>query len=719
MEDLNAAALDDVREWFKTYYGPQNAVLVVAGDVRPEDVKARVEKYFGDIPPGPPIPRHEAWIARRSGEQRQLLEDRVPQARIYKVWNGPAWGAQDGDDLDLAAAVLASGKTSRLWKRLVYDDQLATDVAAFNWTAEIGSRFIVQATARPGTELAKLEKALDEELARLLADGPTPDEVERLKTDALSGFVRGLERIGGFGGKSDVLAEHTVYGGRPDAWQDAFARTKAATAASVGGAAKAWLSDGAFVLEVRPFPNLATAKTGADRKTRPEPGVMPEGRLPAFQRSTLKNGLKVIVAERHAVPTVTARLLVDAGYSSDSADTAGLARLAADMMDEGTKTRNALQISEELQKLGASLQTFSDGDMTVVGLSALKTALDPALGLMADVVVNPSFPASDFERQQRQQLAAIEQEGVRPDAMALRVLPKLVFGAGHAYATPATGSGYKATVAKLTREDAARWHASWIRPGSSTLIVVGDTTLAEIAPRLEAAFAAWPKGAAPRKNLPLVEPRGPASVYLLDRPGALQSVIVAGQAAPPRNNPQEIAQAVANMILGGQFISRVNMNLREDKHWSYGARTQIADARGPRPFVATAPVQTDKTKESVAELAKELKGIRGQRPITADELQAAQSALTLTLPGRWETSAAVAGSLAEIVRFGFDDRYFEGYAAKVRAVTLADASSAAKLVQPDKMIWVIAGDRAKIEAGIRELALGKLQVIDADGNLQP
>ena len=719
MEDLTAASLDDVKEWFRTYYGPTNAVLVVAGDVKPEEAKAKVEKYFGDIPPGPPIAKQDVWVAKRAGEHRQTLEDRVPQARVYEVWNTPQEGAPDGDDLDLAAAILASGKTSRLWKRLVYDDQLATDVNAFQMTGEIGSRFMIQATARPGVELAKVEKALGEELARLLAEGPTADEVERARTDALADFVRGLERIGGFGGKSDLLARSEVLHGRPDAWKDSVARTKAATPVSVGTAAKRWLSDGVYVLEVHPFPSLAAAKAGADRKTRPEPGVMPEARFPAFQRATLKNGLRVIVAERHAVPTVDVRLQADAGYASDDAASAGLARLAADMMDEGTKTRSALQISEELQKLGASLQTFSDLDSTVVALNALKISLEPALELMADVVTSPSLPAADFDRLKKQQLASIEQESVRPDAMAQRVLPKLVFGAGHAYANPLTGSGYRATVSRLTREDAVRWHATWLKPGSATLLVVGDTSLAEIAPMLEKAFAGWGKGTAPKKDVAVVQPKGPSVVYLLDRPGAQQSVIVAGHAAPPRADPQEIPQAVVNMVLGGQFISRINMNLREDKHWTYGARTLLVDARGPRAFVATAPVQSDKTKEAAAEIRKELEGIRGARPITADELAAARNALTLTLPGRWETAGAVAGSLGEIVRFGFDDRYYDSYAAKVRAVTLADAAQAAQLVQPDRAVWVIAGDRAKIEPGLRELGLGEVKAIDADGNLLP
>jgi zinc protease len=248
---------------------------------------------------------------------------------------------------------------------------------------------------------------------------------------------------------------------------------------------------------------------------------------------------------------------------------------------------------------------------------------------------------------------------------------------------------------------------------------VGDTTVAEIRPKLEKAFAGWGGGDVPRKNVAPVEPRAHDAIYVYDRPGALQSTILCGHTAPPRANPQEIQQQVLNTVLGGQFTSRVNLNLREDKHWSYGAGTFFWDARGPRPFLGYAPVQTDKTIESVQELRGELDAIRGARPVTAEELLAAKNGLTLSLPGQWETSAAVVGSLAEIVRFGFDDGYYDGFAARVRAVTLDDVARASAVLRPDRLVWVIAGDRAKIEPGLRELGLGPIKIIDADGNLQP
>jgi zinc protease len=642
----------------------------------------------------------------------------VPQARVYKVWNTPQWGSAEDDYLSVLGDVLASGKSSRLYKRLVYDDQTATDVAAYQGGSEIGGTFVVQATAKPGGDLAAVEKAIDEEMARLLKDGPTAEEVERAKTQRLAGFVRGVERIGGFGGKSDVLAQSQVWGGRPDFYRSRLDRVKAATAGQLGDAARRWLSDGVYVLEVHPFPELATGAAGADRKNRPEPGTPPAGKLPAFQRATLPSGLKLIVAERHEVPVVRFQLVLDAGYASDSLGVPGLASLAAGMMDEGTATRTALQISDELQRLGAQLGTGSDLDTTFVTLSALKANLDASLGIFADVLLNPAFPPEELERLRQQQLAAIEQESVSPFGMALRVLPKLVYGPGHAYAMPLTGSGTKASVTSLTRDQVVRWHQTWVRPNNATLIVVGDTTAAEVRPKVESVFASWKGGSVPKKNVAPVEAKAQGAVYVMDRPGALQSTIFTGHVAPPRANPQEITQQVLNTVLGGQFISRLNMNLREDKHWSYGAGSIFLDARGQRPFIVYAPVQTDKTKESVTEIAKELKGVRSDKPVTADELQTAKDGLVLTLAGQWETAGAVGGSIGEIVRFGFPDDYYTTFAGRVRATSLADVSAASSVIQPDKLVWVIAGDRAKIEPGLKELGLGEIRAIDADGNVK-
>ena len=717
MDDLNAASLEDVKDWFKTYYGPSNAVVAIAGDIDAATALAKVEKYFGAIPAGPPTAAHRVWVAKMTGSHRQVAQDHVPQARLYKVWNVPQWGSADADYLNLVGDILSTGKTSRLYKRLVYDDQIATDVAAYVDAREIASQFDIQVTARPGDDLTKVEKETDEELARFLESGPTEHELERAKSNYMAGFIRGIERIGGFGGKSDTLATSQVFGGSPDAYKTTLKRVEAATTEDLRAAARRWLSDGVFVLEVHPFAKYETAKTDVDRSKLPEPGTPPELRLPKLERASLPNGLKIVLAERHELPIVNFWLTLDAGYAADQFGLPGTAQAASALLTGGTKTRTALEINDELALPGAQLNAFSNLDVSLVNLSALKAKLDPSLALYADVILNPVFPQADFERQKKLQIAAIQQEKVTGILMGIRVFPALLYGKGHAYGNPLTGSGTEESVAKLTREDLVKFHRTWFHPNGSTLIVVGDTTLAELTPKIEKLFADWQPGQTPPKNISRVPLPPKPVVYLLDRPGAEQSDILAGLIAPPKNNPAEIAIEAMNEILGREFGARINMNLREDKHWSYGARSILPSARGQQPYVVWAPVQTDKTKESIVEVNKELHDIVGPRPPTPEELQRVQKSMTLRLPGSRETVDGVGNSVVDLVQFGLPDDYYQTYAGKVLALGIPAVTDAAKTaVNPDNVVWVVVGDRAKIEASVRSLGLGELKFLDADGN---
>jgi zinc protease len=598
----------------------------------------------------------------------------------------------------------------------VYDDQIATNANASVRLNEIGGQFYVQATAKPGGNLAQVEKELDEELARFLREGPTAEELARAKAQNEANFVRGIERIGGFGGKSDRLAQSEVFRGSPDAYKTTLKRIQNATAEDLKAAANRWLTDGVYALEVHPFPEYKTATTGADRSKAPDIGAPPELKLPKLQRATLSNGLKVILAERHEVPLVTFWLDVDAGYAADQFATPGTASMTMSLLNGGTKTKTALQISDEQAGLGAQINAFSNLDMSIVRLSSLKSKLDPSLGLFADIILNPVFPDSDFKRQQKLQIAAIQREQATPVQMGLRVFPGLLYGPGHAYGNPLTGSGTAASVGNMTREDLAKFHQTWFKPNHATLVITGDTTLSELKPKLEKLFADWKPGQTPEKNVKSVQLPPKSVVYLMDKPGAVQSIIIVGNIAPPTANANEIAIEAMNDSLGGAFGSRINMNLREDKHWSYGTTTLLWGARAQRPWITLAPVQTDKTKESLAELNKELRGILGDHPITQDELAKTQANETLSLPGSRETQAAVGDSINELVQFGLPDDYYDTMASKIRALKPADVASAAKtVVHPDNLIWVVVGDRAKIEAGVKELGLGEMKFLSPDG----
>jgi zinc protease len=717
MADLDAASMKDVQEWFKTYYGPSNVVLVLAGDIDAKTAREKVAKYFGDIPSGPPVAHQQVWVAKMTGTHRQVVQDRVPQGRIYKVWNIPEYGSAEADYLDLVSDCLSNGKSSRFYKRLVYEDQIATEAGAFTDLREIGGQFYVRATARSGN-IAQVEKEVDEELARFIKNGPTSEELQRVKAQYEANFIRGIERIGGFGGKSDRLAQSQVFRGSPDAYKVTLKRVQEATAEDLRAAAQKWLSDGVYILQVDPFPDYKNAPP-VERSKAPEPGAPPELKLPKLQRATLSDGLKIILAERHEVPLVNFTLAADAGYASDASTAPGTANLAMQVLTDGTRTRNALQISDELETLGATLRGSSNLDLSFVSLSALTATLDPSLDLFADVVLNPSFPEAEVKREQKLVLAGIDREQNTPATLALRVLPALLYGAGHPYGNPLTGSGTKESVSKLTREDLVRFHDTWLRPNNSTLVVVGDTTLKELTPKLEKLLAGWKSGKVPAKNVKPVPITAKSAVYLIDKPGALQSVLIAGVVAPPRANPQEIAIEAMNSGLGGMFGSRLNMNLREDKHWSYGVRTVLRDARSQRPFYAVAPVQTDKTKEALVEMNKEFRGIVGDHPVSADELAKIQANETLKLPGSRETLDALGQSIVDLVQFGLPDDYYETYAGKIRALKTGDIDKAAKeVVRPDNLIWIVVGDRAKVEAGVRELNLGEFRLLDTDGRVQ-
>jgi zinc protease len=716
MKDLDAASLSDVQEWFKTYYGPNNVIVVVAGDVTPEVVREKVEKYYGDIPPGPPIAKQEVWIAKRTGTHRGWVQDRVPQARLYRVWNVPEFGSPEEAVLDLAAEVLGQGKTSRLYKRLVYRDQIATSATADNDTNEIGGQFDFTLTANPGADLSQVEKAADEELQTFLRNGPTAAELQLAKTQILGRYVRIVERIGGFGGTSDVLARCQTFRGNPDCYKDYLQWVKAATPATVKKAAVDWLSDGDYVLEVHPYPSLKT-EGKLDRSKEPAAGDPMSLKLPPVQKSSLNNGLKIVLAERHSAPVVNFTLLVDSGYSADPADASGTDSFEQRMLEEGTPTRDSLKIGEELESLSANFNAGANLDFSLVSLNTLKSTMDKSLDIYADLILHPAFPEKEFRRLQKERLAGIKREKVTPQPMALRVVPTLLYSKGHPYAVPFTGTGTEAGVSKMTRQDLVRFHETWFKPNNATLLVVGDTTMAEIKPKLESLFAAWKPGDVAQRTVPHVDEPEKDMVYLIDRPGSGQSVIIGAQLAPPQNDPDAIALQLVNSIFGGNFSSRINMNLREDKHWSYGVRSVLPAARGQRPYISIAPVQTDKTKESMVELVKEYKDVVGAKPITAEELKDEQDNATLALPGSFETVQQLSGGYGNILEYGLPEDYYNSFTQKALAVTPDGANAIAKkYISPDHLVWVVVGDMSKVESGIRELNLGEVHKIDADGN---
>lgn len=716
MEDLNAASLDDVKEWYKTYYGPNNAVISLAGDITPEHALELVTKYFGGIPPGPPLGRTEQWVPTLDRNIRDEMQDRVPQTRIYRVYHAPGWKDSEIAYLNLFTDVLAGSKSARLNRRLIYEKELATSVSAGVDASELGSLIIVTATVKQGANPADVEREMDSVINELVDKGPTAEELQRASNRTLADFLRGIERLGGFGGRSDVLAESMTYGGSPDAYLDGLETMAKAQPADVRRTGQRWLRANNYTMLVEPFPKIAVSKTSIDRSILPTLGAAPEIKFPEVQRATLKNGLNVVLLERHSAPIVNITIAVDAGFASDTAAKAGAASLALNLMQEGTKTRNAFEIADQLDSLGARLNTFSQLDMSFVKLQATSENLRPSLEILSDVVLNPSFPQDQFSIQKQRRLAQIGQEQASPNTMALRVAPGLLYGANHAYGKPLTGSGYEKSVEGITREDLIQWHAQWFKSGSATVIVTGDTTMAKVQPALEAAFSTWKPGKAPVKSVATVAKTRGGKVYLIDKPDAPQSTILAAHVSEPSGQAEDQAIETVIQNFGGMATSRLNRNLRLDKHWSYGTTGFLTSARAQRPFVVIAPVQTDKTKESMTEVAKEIRGVAGDRPLAGEEYASIMRNMTMRLPGRFETLNALEGAAIEMINYGRPADYWQHYASNVRLLTEQQLNSAAKkFVHPDEIIWIVVGDLKKIEKGVRELGFGEVIRLNADG----
>jgi zinc protease len=722
MEDLNAASLDDVREWFRTYYGAANAVLVLAGDIDLATARTKAEQYFGDIPAGPPLTRPGTWVAARTESTREVMYDQVAQTRVYRFWNTPPEGTTDSDLLAIAGSILGGGKTSRLYERLVYRDRLADTVSAGQTGLEIAGLFGITADVKSGVPQAKAESAIEEELRRFIAKGPTADELERARTSIRAGFIKGLERIGGFGGKADVLASCEVYEGNPGCYQRSLQLLDSATAEQVRSAAARWLSQGDFTLEVHPFPKYSNATQSAvDRSLGvPVTTTFPDVVFPDLERHRLRNGLPVVLASRPGVPIVRVSLLFDAGYAADAGRPAGTSSFAMSMLDEGTTSLGSLEIAARAQSLGADLATGSALDTSFGAVAALKDRLDESLALFADVVRRPSFPANEIERVRKEWIAGIAREKTSPDALAYRILPPLLYGEGHPYAIPFSGSGTEASIAGLEREDLVEFHRAWIRPDNATLIVTGDTTAAEILPLLEKHFGDWQPtgGARAAKSAPPPSPASAQRVFLIDKPGAVQSNILVGETMPSSSAPDSMERETMNKILGGTFTSRINMNLREDKHWSYGARSRLPDARGERPWILSAPVQTDRTVDSMREIRREITEFVGDRPATGEEITKTVNRDVRSLPGSFETNGAVSSAIADMITFGRPDDYVRTLKQRIEAQTPEGIRAAASgSLDPARLTWVIVGDLKLIEQPIRELDLGPVSVLDADGRV--
>ena len=730
MADLDAASLTDTANWFRDKYGPNNAVLVLAGDIDLASARPLVEKYFAAIPRGPVNTPAQATIPTLAAPKTLVMKDRVATTTVSRYWTVPGLLDRQLVALDVGGSVLGGLASSRFDKVLVRDEQLAVSASANMYALQRLGIFYVEAAVKPGVDPALVEKRLDELVAQFIAEGPTDAEVQRAALREVGGRIRGLEQVGGFGGKAVTLAEGQTFAADSDFYKKTLATYASVTPAEVQAAMRQWLTRPALSVRLEPGerPPYVDAKFTPDGKVKPTttaaaPGakrvVPPVGQLtaldfPTITHTTLANGIAVDYAQRNAVPITQLAVSFNAGDSADIPTERGIQSLMFNMLEEGTTTLDAQGFAEAKERLGVEIDANSSLDRSTVTMSALSANLAPSLALVGDVIRNPAFAPDALIRVKAQSLTTISQLQKDPNGIAARALPALIFGPNHPYA--ALRGGDSVAIGAANRDQLVAFKDRWIRPDNAKIFVVSDRPLAELMPLLNAQFGSWTAPAVAKgvKTFGAIPSRPAASrIVLIDRPGSPQSVISGGQITPLDPRSDVLAVGSANDVLGGDFLSRINMDLRESKGWSYGVNGNFSLRERAVPYLINAPVQADRTGEAIAALDTQFGGFLGPKGVTPEELARVTANSVNELPGRFETASAVLGAMMSNDLFGRPDDYYETLAARYRVQTPAEVDGAIRAAVSQRgFVWLVVGDAAKVRPQLAKLGL-PIEVIAA------
>jgi predicted Zn-dependent peptidase len=721
MADLQNASMEDVRGWFRQHYGPNNAVLVLAGDIDVKTAKPKVERWFGSIARGPQQAKMVVPVPTLSAPKQEVMKDNVANVRIHRQWAVPGEDSTDATPLSVAGAVLGGLASSRLDNALVRGEQLAVSVTAgYQGFAQLGF-FEVTADVKPGVDPALVNARLDAIIGDFIKTGPTPDELERVVARTVSGQLAGLEQVGGFGGKATLLAEGALYRNDPADYRKQVKALVKITPAQVKDAIARWLTRPAYDLRVEPGeraayqepqgnppPPTATALEKAPRPPMPDMGDGGQLSFPAIERATLSNGIPVFLARRSTMPRVQVSVSFDAGYAADPKAALGTQSLMLSLMPEGTTSRSSLQIAEDSERLGAGISTGAGMDRTSFGLSALTPNLGASLDLLADIVRNPAFAPDEVERIRAQQLNRIASELTQPGGLAGRVMPQVIWGKAHPYAIPGSGSGDATVVKALSPAALHAFHKAWLRPDNARIFVAGDTSLKQIVPLLEARFGQWTPEAGPKpaKDFSAAIPKPQPRIILVDRPNSPQSYIMGATVLNASGRDDLVTLRAANEVFGVGLLSRINQDLRETKGWSYGVRSGIGGAEERVSFSITAPVQADRTGDSIKALRAHLSDFLGPKGVTPEELERTIESNVRELPGSFETTGAVLGGMTSIVNLGRPDDYYQNLGKKYAGLTAPtlDATARAK-IDPASLVWVVVGDARTVRPQLDGIGL--------------
>ena len=710
-EDLDAASLDDVKDFFSRFYSPSNASLAIAGDIEPARVLDLVEKYFGSLPPGPAVQRIGRMDSDLRGRVHLSTTDRVQLSRLYMVWpSAPVFGDAE-PALDALGVILGDGKSSRLHSSLVYEKQIARDVAVYNHGQEIAGEFIIQVTAAPGHSLEEIESELERELDALRSRPPTEEEVQRAKNRIESHHVMQMERVGGFGGRADMLNLFNTYLGEPEAINRDLERYMSIEPADIQRAAS-MLGDNVVRLSVLPQSGHAPSTTSVDRTVVPAAGARPSFSPPVPVRSRLANGVDILVASKADIPVVSTGMFLRGGAQTDPMGRPGLDHLAMTMLPEGAGSRSSQEIASRMEYLGTELSATSSREFSSVATGALTSKWEDAMEVFADVVLNPTFPEHELERVRKERLTDLRRISDDPSAIARRAVRALLYGPDSPIGHPAIGTAE--SVSGFSRDEVAGHFASGYGPTEATLIFAGDITPDEAIEKADRYFGSWSNAFGSGTRRPeegdAAAPRT-TTIYLADKPGAAQSVLYAGFVTLPRSHPDYHAFVLLNDAFGGNYSARLNANLRQDKGYSYGFMSSIDWRNGPSAFLAGGAVQTAVTRESVEEVLREFAEVVKDRPISEEEFHSSRDGLIRGFPSGFESRRQLMAQLSRQVLFGLPDDYLTGLLDRLEAVTLEEVNAAAsKHLASDGLMVLVVGDREAIEPGLGELGLPVVHV---------
>ncbi|HYD87342.1 MAG TPA: pitrilysin family protein [Vitreimonas sp.] len=723
MADLDEASLEDMRAWFRENYGPNNAVLVLAGDINAAEARPLVERYFGQIPRGPENIPAAADVPTLEARVDDVMQDRVSNTRLYRTWAVPGLTHEDAVELDVAAQVLGGLNSSRLDRILVREEQTAVSVSSSLLPFQRVGMFFVTVDVKPGEDAEAVSRRLDEIIAEFIASGPTADEVQRVATQEVAGSLFNIEQIGGFSGKTVALANGAVLAEDPNFFRRNLLEYGDVTPDSVRAAASEWLSRPVHAMRIdpgareayqeasatnRPAPDNSPP-TAQPRDPMPEIGEIADLDFPDIERAQLSNGIEIVYAHRDAIPATLIAIDFDAGIAADPQGAFGVQRLMLSTMTEGAGGRDAMQIAEEQERLGASISAFGSIDRSTVSLTALSANLERSLDLYADIVMRPDFAPADVERVREQQLAQVAQEATSPNGLAQRTLPPIIYGENHPYGRPLSGLGSAESVGALDRDDLAAFHASWIRPETARIFVVSDRPLREVRRALEARFGGWraaedaPVGA---KNFGVGIPAERPRIVLVDRPQSPQSIIYAGAVLPIRGSDDTLAFNAANEVLGASFLSRLNTEIRERRGWSYGLSGVMQGREHRMPYVINAPVQADRTGDSIRVLIEQINSFNGDNGVSEAEHVRTINGNIRQLPGAYETAGSILGALRSNDLYDRPDNYWEAVASRYRAMSAAEMDAAARaVIDPSRFVWVVVGDASVVRPQLEGLGL--------------